>query len=57
MRREGMGVGFVPVGHRAAAAGVSKYTNFGRLLVSVNDLLGVRWLISRHRGPAGTEEL
>jgi len=38
-------------------AGTSKYTNFGRLLVSVNDLLGVRWLISRHRGPAGTEEL
>ena len=57
MRREGQGVGFVPVGHRARIAGTSKYTNFGRLLVSVNDLLGMRWLISRHRGPAGTEEL
>ena len=57
MRREGFGVGFVPVGHRARLAGQSKYTNLGRLLVSVNDLLGVRWLISRHRGPAGTEEL
>jgi hypothetical protein len=57
MRREGMGVSFVPVGHRARTAGVSKYTNFGRMLVSVSDLLGVRWLISRHRGPAGTEEL
>ena len=57
MRREGFGVSFVPVGHRARLAGTSKYTNFGRLLVSVNDLLGVRWLISRHRGPAGTEEL
>ena len=57
MRREGVGVGFVPVGHRARLTGISKYTNFGRLLVSVNDLLGVRWLISRHRGPAGTEEL
>jgi glycosyltransferase involved in cell wall biosynthesis len=57
MRREGMGVGFVPVGHRARLTGISKYTNFGRLLVSVNDLLGVRWLISRHRGPAETEEL
>ena len=57
MRREGLGVSFVPVGHRARTAGVSKYTNFGRMLVSVSDLLGVRWLISRHRGPAGTEEL
>ena len=57
MRREGLGVSFVPVGHRARLAGRSKYTNFGRMLVSVNDLLGVRWLISRHRGPAGTEEL
>jgi glycosyltransferase involved in cell wall biosynthesis len=57
MRREGVGVGFVPVGHRARGAGHSKYTNLGRLLVSVSDLLGVRWLIRRHKGPAGTEEL
>ena len=57
MRREGHGIGFVPVGHRARATGRSKYTNFGRLLVSVNDLLGVRWLIARHKGPAGTDEL
>jgi glycosyltransferase involved in cell wall biosynthesis len=57
MRREGAGIGFVPVGHRARASGRSKYTNFGRLMVSVNDLLGVRWLMRRHRGPAGTEEL
>jgi dolichol-phosphate mannosyltransferase len=57
IKREGYGVRFVPVGHRARTAGISKYTNFGRMLVSVNDLLGVRWLISRHRGPAGIEEL
>jgi dolichol-phosphate mannosyltransferase len=57
MRREGYGVGFTPVGHRPRLAGTSKYTNFGRMLVSVNDLLGVRWLIRRHRGAAGTEEL
>jgi dolichol-phosphate mannosyltransferase len=57
MRREGFGVGFVPVGHRARAAGRSKYTNFGRMLVSVSDLLGMRWLMRRHKGPAGTEEL
>ena len=57
MRREGHGVGFRPVGHRPRTAGRSKYTNFGRMLVSIADLLGMRWLISRHRGPAGTEEL
>lgn len=57
MRREGYGVGFLPVGHRPRLAGQSKYTNFGRMLVSINDLLGMRWLIKRHRGPAGTEEL
>jgi len=57
MRREGHGVGFLAVGHRARTAGRSKYTNVGRMLVSVNDLLGMRWLMRRHRGPAGTEEL
>jgi dolichol-phosphate mannosyltransferase len=57
MRREGYGVSFVPVGHRARTAGRSKYTNFGRMIVSVTDLLGMRWLMRRHRGPAGTEEL
>jgi dolichol-phosphate mannosyltransferase len=57
MRREGYGVSFAPVGHRARGSGHSKYTNLGRMLVSVNDLLGMRWLIRRHRGPAGTEEL
>jgi len=57
MRREGHGVGFVPVGHRPRGTGRSKYTNFGRLMVSISDLLGVRWLMRRHRGPAGTEEL
>jgi dolichol-phosphate mannosyltransferase len=57
IRREGHGVGFLPVGHRPRTAGRSKYTNFGRMLVSVTDLLGMRWLMRRHRGPAGTEEL
>jgi dolichol-phosphate mannosyltransferase len=45
------------VHHRPRTAGRSKYTNFGRLLVSVNDILGVRWLMRRHGGTAGTEEL
>lgn len=56
-RREGAKVRFVPVNHRPRTAGRSKYTNFGRLLVSGADLLGVRWLLRRHRGRAGLEEL
>jgi dolichol-phosphate mannosyltransferase len=43
--------------HRPRGAGASKYTNFGRLLVSVQDLLGVRWLQRRHRGPTDIREL
>jgi dolichol-phosphate mannosyltransferase len=55
--REGWQVRFVPVNHRHRTAGQSKYTNFGRMLVSGADLLGVRWLLRRHRGRAGAEEL
>lgn len=55
--REGWQVRFVPVNHRPRLTGTSKYTNFGRLLVSVQDLLGVRWLQRRYRGRAGVEEL
>ena len=55
--REGWRVEFVPVHHRPRLTGASKYTNFGRLLVSVQDLLGVRWLQRRHRGRAEIEEL
>jgi glycosyltransferase involved in cell wall biosynthesis len=55
--REGWQVRFVPVNHRPRLTGSSKYTNFGRLLVSVTDLLGVRWLQRRHRGRADMEEL
>ena len=57
VRREGWQIAFVPVNHRPRLTGTSKYTNFGRLLVSFHDLLGVRWLQRRYRGPAGTEEL
>ncbi len=57
VRREGWEVRFVPVSHRPRLAGRSKYTNLGRLLVSIHDLLGVRWLQRRHGGRASTEEL
>jgi glycosyltransferase involved in cell wall biosynthesis len=56
-QREGWQVRFVPVNHRPRLAGRSKYTNLGRLLVSVNDLLGVRWLLKRHGGPEKAKEL
>jgi dolichol-phosphate mannosyltransferase len=55
--RDGWQVSFVPVNHRPRLSGASKYTNFGRMLVSVQDLLGVRWLQRRHRGRAETQEL
>ena len=57
MIREGYGVRFVPVNHRERAHGTSKYTNFNRMLVSVNDLLGVRWLQRRYGGKTETREL
>jgi glycosyltransferase involved in cell wall biosynthesis len=57
MLREGVGVSYVPVNHRPRLTGRSKYTNFGRLLVSIQDLLGVRWLQRRHRGKSEIREL
>ena len=57
MIREGYDVRFVEVNHRPRSHGRSKYTNFGRLLVSVNDLLGVRWLQRRFKGPTETREI
>jgi len=57
VRREGWKVAFADVNHRPRLTGQSKYTNFGRLLVSIHDLLGVRWLQRRHRGKAETREL
>lgn len=55
--REGWRVEFVPVNHRPRLTGASKYTNFGRLLVSGQDLLGVRWLQRRYRGRTEIQEL
>src|SRR3954447_14569474 len=41
----------VPVNHRMRLAGKSKYTNFGRAVVGVADMLGVIWLRRRTRLP------
>ncbi|WP_297697062.1 glycosyltransferase family 2 protein [Phenylobacterium sp.] len=57
MVREGYRTAFLPVNHRHRTTGRSKYTNLGRLWVSLSDLMGVMWLQSRARNPAGVEEV
>ncbi len=57
VQREGWKVDYAPVNHRPRLTGASKYTNFGRMLVSFHDLLGVRWLQRRYRGRADIREL
>ena len=57
MLREGYTTEFMDVNHREREFGVSKYTNFGRLIVSIADLRGVMWLNRRSRNPQGWDEL
>jgi dolichol-phosphate mannosyltransferase len=40
-----------PVHHRARLLGTSKYTNWGRALVGIFDLMGVAWLVRRTQAP------
>ena len=47
---------WVPVNHRPRLAGQSKYTNFGRAVVGVADMLGVIWLRRRTRLPGRVVE-
>ena len=55
--REGFRSEYVPVNHRHRETGRSKYTNLGRLWVSIADLLGVIWLQSRSRQPGSVDEV
>lgn len=57
MIREGFEIEFADVNHRSREHGTSKYTNFGRLMVSIADLRGVMWLNRRARNPKGWDEL
>ena len=57
MLREGYEVRFVPVNHRPRLHGRSKYGVLDRLAVGISDVLGVRWLMHRHRGKAETREI
>ncbi len=56
MAREGLEVVFAPVSHRARTHGRSKYTNIGRALVAIRDLMGVVWLNARARKPGKISE-
>ena len=47
MQRAGWKTLSVPVSHRPRGSGQSKYTNLGRALVGIRDLMGVAWLIQR----------
>jgi len=51
VKREGYEIVRVDVSHRAREAGRSKYTNLGRAIVGVTDLMGVWWLMRRRRLP------
>ncbi|MEI9888974.1 MAG: glycosyltransferase family 2 protein [Rhizomicrobium sp.] len=55
--REGYEARFVDVNDRARMHGVSKYTNFGRAMVGISDLFGVRWLQRRAKQPAAVREI
>ena len=56
MIREGYENRYLDVDHRHRETGRSKYTNWGRLIASLSDLLGVMWLKSRSRRPGGVSE-
>ncbi len=57
MIREGFRNLYLDVGHRHRETGRSKYTNWGRLVASLSDLLGVMWLKSRSRLPGAVREV
>lgn len=50
-------VAYAPVNDRPRLAGTSKYTNLGRALIGIYDLVGVRWLRKRTAIPALAERV
>ena len=50
-------VAYVAVNDRPRLAGQSKYTNFGRALIGIHDLIGVTWLRRRTRVPGLAEDV
>jgi dolichol-phosphate mannosyltransferase len=49
VRRDGYEIMLIDVAHRPRTAGRTKYTNVGRAMVGLLDLLGVWWLLRRRR--------
>ncbi|KQY88117.1 MULTISPECIES: glycosyltransferase family 2 protein [unclassified Brevundimonas] len=56
MIREGYQNLYLDVDHRHRETGQSKYTNWGRLMASLSDLMGVMWLKTRSRRPGAISE-
>lgn len=52
----GQKLDYAPVNDRPRLAGQSKYTNIGRLLISIYDIIGVIWLRRRTKVPKITED-
>jgi dolichol-phosphate mannosyltransferase len=50
-------VAYVPVNDRPRVAGKSKYTNVGRALVGIYDLVGVAWIRRRTKVPLIVEDM
>lgn len=48
-QRDGWDIAHIDVAHKPRVAGASKYTNLGRAIVGLSDLVGVAWLIRRRR--------
>lgn len=57
MLREGYRITHVDVNHRPRTRGASKYGTLDRLIVSLSDLAGVRWLRRRARNPGKVDEV
>ena len=53
----GYDMDFIAVNDRPRMAGQSKYTNFGRALVGIYDLVGVTWLRKRTQIPGIAEDV
>ena len=54
---QGWAVAHCDVGHAPRRAGRSNYTNLGRALVGVHDLVGVAWLIRRRKRVRAVETI
>ena len=57
VKQAGFETQFIEVHHRPRETGQSKYTNIGRLVAALTDLIGVIWLGTRRKNPEGVKEV